>query len=61
LIEAREVIDRVGSRYPFPEDAFERFVCWRERRHRVPRHIASFLFAATTIGAILAHIVWSRG
>jgi Tol biopolymer transport system component len=51
MSETRELLERVGDRPPFPEDAFERMLGRRDRRRRNQR------IAARTVGVAIAVVM----
>jgi outer membrane protein assembly factor BamB len=60
--EARERIERIGDRFPFPDDAFDRLVQRRDRKRRRERIRAAsiaIVLMLTTAGAFLLSYVGS--
>jgi hypothetical protein len=51
--EPRELLERVGDRFPFPEQAFERLVRRRDRKQRNRRLAAGVVGVAVFVAAIV--------
>jgi DNA-directed RNA polymerase specialized sigma24 family protein len=51
--ETRELLERIGGRFAFPDEAFERFARRRDRRRRNQRLAAGVLGVAITLAGVL--------
>lgn len=53
MSEPRELLERVGGRYPFPDDAFEGMLRRRDRKRRNQRIVAGTVGVAVALVAIV--------